>query len=55
MTMWGIEQHHITQTASRFFKECKQMKNVITAEQKSKMNLQIKYLTDVQSLTKGYS
>jgi len=53
--MWGIEQRLIVQTAARFFRESKTFKNQLSNEQKKGISLQIKYLANVDKISKGYS
>jgi len=54
-SMWGIEQKQIVQTAARFFKESKTFRSQVSSEQKKGIALQIKYLSHVGTISKGYS
>lgn len=54
-SMWGVQQHEITRTATRFFKESKTFKAQLEDERKKGLTLHIKFLTAMPDIVKGYS
>lgn len=49
-SMWGVQQHEITKTAMRFFKESKSYKAQLEDERKKGLTLHIKFLTAMPDL-----